>query len=66
MNSLGEIQNNIRKLPKKDLRKFRDWFDKFENEIWDLQFEDDVKKGRLSKLAEEAKSDFHAGRYTKL
>jgi hypothetical protein len=44
----------------------RDWFYKFDNEVWDKQFESDVKAGKLDKLAEKAISDYDAGKCKEL
>ncbi len=61
MSTIEEIEIAVSKLPKEDLVKFQKWFDEFQAKVWDKQFEKDVKKGKLAKLAEEAEEEFRAG-----
>jgi len=61
MSTIEEIENAVSKLPKDDLVKFQRWFEEFQAKVWDKQFEEDVKKGNLDKLASEAEKDFRAG-----
>jgi len=66
MNKLQEIKDAITQLSKDDLTALRKWFDEFEAKIWDNQFEEDVQSGRLEKLADEAITDFRAGKCKEL
>jgi hypothetical protein len=52
MSNLQEIETAISQLSTDELTAFRDWFAKFDAEIWDRQFEKDVTSGRLNGLAE--------------
>ncbi|WP_461833877.1 hypothetical protein [Desulfothermus sp.] len=61
-----ELIENIKKLPKNDLKIFLEWIENFEQEFWDEEFEGDVKLGKLDKLAEQAIGDFRAGKCMKL
>ncbi len=60
--TVKEIEKAIAKLPENDLSDLREWFYKFDNEVWDKQFESDVKAGKLDRLAEKAISDYRAGK----
>ena len=40
--------------------------DEFCEKVWDRQFESDVKSGKLDSLADQAISDFRAGRCKEL
>ncbi len=53
MNTVQDVEQAIRQLPKQDLAAVRAWFAAFDAEQWDRQFEDDVKAGRLDALAAE-------------
>jgi hypothetical protein len=64
--TVKEIEKAIQKLSEDDLSDFREWFYKFDNEVWDKQFESDVKAGKLDRLAEKAISDYRAGKFKKL
>ena len=66
MTTVKEIEEAVTKLPKVELDKFRSWFEKFDVELWDKQFEDDVRSGKLDQLADQALKDFEEGRCTKL
>ncbi len=47
MNKLKEIETTVTSLSKTDLAVFRKWFTEFDAEIWDDQFEKDVKSKKL-------------------
>jgi len=57
-----ELIENIKKLPKNDLKIFLEWLENFEQELWDEEFEGDVKLGKLDILAEQAIRDFQDGK----
>jgi len=61
MITIEEIETAVSKLPKGELVKFQKWFEEFQAKVWDKQFEEDVKKGKLDKLAEEAEKEFRPG-----
>jgi len=66
MTTVAEISGAVRRLPKRDLARFRKWFMEYEAAVWDRQFEQDVATGRLDKLAREALMELRAGRTTEL
>ena len=63
---LYEIIENIKKLPKNDLEILLEWIENFEQELWDKEFEGDVRLGKLDKLDEQAIRDFRAGKCQEL
>jgi hypothetical protein len=66
MPNIQEIKSAVLLLSKDDLTNFRDWFDKFDAKVWDKQFENDVKSGKLDNLANQAISDFQSGKCKEL
>jgi len=62
MHSVQEIEKAVSQLSKADLINFREWFDKFDQELWDQQFEEDVASGKLDSLADQAIADFKTGK----
>ena len=66
MTTVAEITGAVRRLPKKDLARFRKWFADYDAATWDRQLEQDVAAGRLDALAQEALRDLRAGRTTEL
>jgi hypothetical protein len=51
MLTVQELEKEIARLPLDDLARLRAWFDEFDAQIWDEQFETDVKSGKLDSLA---------------
>ena len=66
MTTVDKIAGAVKRLPKKDLARFRKWFVQYDATIWDHQLEDDVAAGRLDTFAREAIRDHKAGRTTEL
>ena len=64
--TVEEIQFAVSQLSRKELNEFREWYEEFDADVWDRDFEEDVKAGKLDALAEKAMADFQAGRYTEL
>ncbi len=64
--SVQEIEQAVSRLPAKDLALFRRWFQEFDAQLWDEQFEQDVKAGKLDELAERATSEYRAGKFKEL
>ena len=66
MNTIYEIEQAVSHMSLEDLARFRQWFEEFDATVWDEQFEQDAKSGKLDKLANQAIADFRAGKYKKL
>lgn len=66
MTTVEQITGAVRRLPKRDLARFRKWFVEYDVAAWDREFEKDVAAGRLDALAREALRDLRAGRTTDL
>ncbi|MCV3241943.1 hypothetical protein [Mesorhizobium sp. ZC-5] len=62
MTKLEQIEKSIAALDDDELKKLAAWFDELRWERWDRQFEEDVKAGKLDRLADEALADLRAGR----
>jgi histidinol dehydrogenase len=66
MQTVQEIVSAVSQLSKDALASFREWFDEFDAETWDKQLEDDVMSGKLDNFADQAISDFQAGKCKEL
>jgi hypothetical protein len=66
MSTVEEIERAVANLPPEQLAEFRSWFAAFDAEVWDHEFEEDVREGRLDKLADEALRDLDEGLCTDL
>jgi hypothetical protein len=64
MTTVTEITGAVKRLPKKDLARFRKWFAEYDATVWDRQIESDDTAGKLLSLVREARRD-HRARRTK-
>ena len=51
MRTVQELQSAVSQLSAEELARFREWFDKFDAEVWDRQFEEDAKSGKLDSVS---------------
>ena len=66
MSKVKELEKQIEQLSPAELAEFRRWYAEFDAQVWDRQFEADVKAGKLDALAEKALRDHAAGKSTEL
>jgi hypothetical protein len=66
MPNVQELEKEVSNLSPTDLAEFRAWFEEFDAALWDREFEEDAKSGRLDAAAEKALSDFEKGNFTEL
>jgi len=62
MTTVTEITGAVKRLPKKDLARFRKWFAEYDATVRDLQIKEDTTGGKLDALVREARRDHRAGR----
>jgi len=62
MSKVENIEREIRDLTPSELAAFRRWFLEFDAQVWDRQIEEDIRDGRLDKLADEALASHRAGK----
>ncbi len=66
MTKLEKLEREIKELHREELANLRDWFRKYDADEWDRQIEEDIHRGRLNTLAEDAVADYKAGRTKEL
>jgi hypothetical protein len=66
MAKIKELESAVSALRQKELKEFRAWFEKFDAQVWDTEFENDVKQGKLDTFANEAISEYKHGKCTQL
>ena len=66
MSTVKEIEKAVSSLKAEELARFRAWFEEFDAVIWDKQFEEDVKSGKLDAIAGRAIADFTKGKFKEL
>ncbi len=59
--SVDELTKAVAELPPDKLAKFRAWFEVFSADLWDREIEEDIKAGKLDKLADEALAEHAKG-----
>ncbi len=62
MTTVADITGAVKRLPKRDLARFRKWFAEYDAAAWDRQLEVDATAGKLDALVREAQRDHRAGR----
>ncbi len=62
MTTVETIERAIAQLPPEELAKFRRWFLEFDAAAWDAQIEGDAAAGKFDALAEEALTEYRAGK----
>ncbi len=62
MSKLDEIQMMIHSLDKQEIVRLREWFDEFEGDMWDQEFDKNIKEKKLAAKAASAKKDFSEGK----
>jgi hypothetical protein len=66
MSKVKDIEQEVRELTPSELAAFRRWFLEFDAQVWDGQIEEDIREGRLDKLADEALASHRAGKSKEL
>jgi hypothetical protein len=66
MTTVDEISGAVKRLPKKELARFRKWFAEYDANVWDRQLDADAQAGKLDALIREAQRDHRAGRTKRL
>lgn len=62
MTTVEAIEKEIEKLSPTELAEFRRWYTDFDADAWDAQIEADAASGKLDALAEEALTEYKAGK----
>jgi len=62
MTTVAAISGAVRRLPKRELARFRKWFAEYDAAVWDRQLSADSRAGKLDRLIRDAQRDHRAGR----
>ena len=62
MTTVADISGAVKRLPKKELARFRKWFAEYDAAEWDRQLASDSAAGKLDALIREAERDHRTGR----
>ena len=61
MSRVEEIEKSVQALSPEELASFRDWFSRFDDEVWDEKIERDALSGKLDALAGAALASHRSG-----
>lgn len=53
--SVTEIKEAVTKFSSQELTEFADWFNEFQQNLWDEQIEEDFNAGKLDSIIKQAK-----------
>lgn len=62
MNTVKELEKAVTDLSPEEFAEFRAWYEAFDAAMWDKQFQDDAKSGKLDRVAEKAVADYRKGK----
>ncbi len=66
MSRVEQVEQQITALDQAELKAFREWFARYDAEVWDRQIEADANNAKLAGLADRALRDHENGRSTEL
>jgi hypothetical protein len=66
MSKVENIEQEVQDLTPSELAAFRRWFLEFDARAWDQQIDDDIRNGKLDKLADEALTAHRTGKSKEL
>ncbi len=62
MSIVQSLEQTVTQLSPEELREFRSWFAEFDAANWDAQIEADAAAGKFDELANEALTEYEAGK----
>ncbi len=62
MSEIEEIETRVRRLPKAEFSKLRDWILQLDEDAWDRQISADFEAGKFDQLIEKARHEFAQGK----
>ena len=66
MSRVEQVEGQVKGLSADELKAFREWFARYDADIWDQQIESDAKNGKLLCMADSALRDHAGGLSTEL
>ncbi|MEK7656127.1 MAG: hypothetical protein AAB412_00075 [Elusimicrobiota bacterium] len=66
MTKVQLLEREVKKLDRSSLEAFRNWFQHFDSDAWDLQIQRDARSGKLGKLSREALAAHKSGKTREL
>jgi hypothetical protein len=60
--NITELKTAVKQLPQNELAEFVEWFEEFQESLWDRQIEEDLKAGKFDPLIRQAEQAFSEGK----
>lgn len=60
--NITELKTAVKQLPQNELAEFVEWFEEFQESLWDRQIEEDLKAGKFDYLRRQAEQAFSEGK----
>ncbi|MEG4270795.1 MULTISPECIES: hypothetical protein [unclassified Microcoleus] len=60
--NITELKTAVKQLPQNELAEFVQWFEEFQEALWDRQIEEDLKAGKFDPLIRQAEQAFREGK----
>ncbi len=60
--NITELKTAVKQLPHNELAEFVEWFEDFQESLWDRQIEEDLKAGKFDPLIRQAEQAFSDGK----
>ncbi|MBI1325850.1 hypothetical protein GC170_22040 [bacterium] len=57
MSTFEELEAKVKSLTPQELAEFREWFQRYEDEVWDRKIRDDQAKGKFDASIEAAREE---------
>ncbi len=66
MSTIEELEAKVKSLTARELAEFREWFQRYEDEVWDRKIRDDQAKGKFDALISAAREEAVQGKAREL
>lgn len=66
MTKVQLLEREVKKLDRPSLEAFRNWFQNYDSDAWDLQIQRDARAGKLDKLSKQALAAHKSGKTREL
>ncbi len=60
--NITELKTAVKQLPQNELAEFVQWFEEFQEALWDRQIEEDLKAGKFDTFMRQAEQAFSEGK----
>lgn len=66
MSTIEDLEAKVKSLTPRELAEFREWFQRYEDEVWDRKIREDQAKGKFDALISAARKEAAQGKAREL